>query len=206
MIDILEKMISYLCIQTPIDFIISLKGGNVLLVDKLISLHKNEIIHITYNRNLFHQSYGVTKSNRNDLWESISLQFENINELIRVSNLNSRKLNGIILDCSFSSGKGILSCVDDFNDLLKIFDSKTPMINSIGQAITIYSHVGENIQEELKRRNCKIDYLFSLDEDIREMLYSQIYLENDQHQRLKNLKKILKELKKRNLINNEYLI
>lgn len=62
------------------------------------------------------------------------------------------------------------------------------MINSISQAITIYSYVGENIQEELKRRNCKIDYLFSLDEEVREML-SQIYLENDQHRQLKNAKK-----------------
>ena len=62
LVDIAEKMISELSVPQPIDFIISLKGGNVLLVDKLINYHKVDIKHLTYNRNLFYQSFGVNTS------------------------------------------------------------------------------------------------------------------------------------------------
>lgn len=96
--------------DNPIDFIISIKGGNVLLVSNLINSLGNEIIHLTFNRNLFYESMGVVESNDHDRKVGKDIKFENINELIRLSeaNKNLRKLNGMIIDCSYSSGDGIL--------------------------------------------------------------------------------------------------
>lgn len=87
--------------DNPIDFIISIKGGNVLLVSNLINSLGDEIIHITFNRNLFYESLGIAESNDHDRKVGKDIKFENINELIRLSkaNKNLRKLNGMIIDC-----------------------------------------------------------------------------------------------------------
>ena len=201
--DIAEKMISDLSVPQPVDFIISLKGGNVLLVDKLINNHKNDIIHLTYNRNLFYQSFGVSTSNQNDLMVSRSLQFENFNELIRVSELSNHSLNGVILDCSYSSGKGIIACVEDFNNAI---ENSKKNINPIKQVRTIYSHVGEDIQKELDKHNCCIKYLFSLDEEIREQLYTDIKKEPNIEKKVENAKNILRLMKSKKLYDTSMVI
>ena len=192
LVDIAEKMISELSVPQPIDFIISLKGGNVLLVDKLINNHKVDIKHLTYNRNLFYQSFGVNTSNQNDLMVSRSLQFENFDELIRLSELSDHYLKGIILDCSYSSGKGIIACVEDFNNAIETSKIK---VNPITQVRTIYSHVGEDIQKELDKHNCCIKYLFSLDEDVRKKLYTDIKKEPNIEKKVENAKNILQLIK-----------
>lgn len=203
LINIAEKMISELSNPTPLDFIISLKGGNVLLVDKLVNMHKNEIIHLTYNRNLFYQSFGVSLSNENDLMTSRSLQFENFDELIRISRLSNRPLNGVILDCSYSSGKGIIACVEDFNNAI---DSYTINVNPIKQVRTIYSHVGEDIQKELNEYQCCIKYLFSLDEEVREMLYKNIKMQHNNEKKNENAKAILQKMRKKKLYDKSMII
>lgn len=48
--------------DNPIDFIISIKGGNVLLVSNFINSLGNEIIHLTFNRNLFMNLWGLLKA------------------------------------------------------------------------------------------------------------------------------------------------
>lgn len=160
MLDMLEKMYYEICSSRNVDFVISLKGGNVILVNKLVDSHKNDILHLTYNRNLFYESYGVSYSNKHDLLEGADLQFENLHELIRLSKLSNRNLNGIILDCSFSSGKGIVECVKDFNKIMEDFRKNEVKINPITEVRTLYSHIGEDIQKELQRYNCNINYFF----------------------------------------------
>lgn len=203
LVDIVEKMISELSNPVPLDFIISLKGGNVLLVEKLISMHKNEITHLTYNRNLFFEAFGVSLSNEHDLMAGRSLQFENFDELIRISKLSNHSLNGIILDCSFSSGKGIIACVEDFKNAI---ESNNININPIKQVRTIYSHIGEDIQQELNKYQCSIEYLFSLDEEIRRRLYDDIKMQTDIEKKSENAKAILKEIERKRLYNKSMII
>lgn len=186
----------------PIDFIISIKGGNVLLVSNLINTLGDEITHITFNRNLFYESLGITESNVHDKKIAKDIKFENINELIRLSNANKkfRKLNGMIIDCSFSSGEGILQCVKNFQ---KIVESENLNINTNLSVRTIYSHVNHNISDELKELGCDLEYLISLTDDIRKELFEKIGNVNDTNMKLSNAKIILKELKKQNLFNNK---
>ena len=197
MADIISKMCNEISINTKIDFIISLKGGNVLLAKKLLELHNDEIIHITYNRNLFFESFGVSESNQNDLKFAKDLKFENIEELIQYSKRQNRKLNGIVIDCSFSSGDGIVKCVKDFN---KIIENENLNINLINKVRTIYSHVGYNIENELIYLNCTIDYLFELDNNSRKLLFDKIYECESLDQKTENARLILKYLKDHHLI------
>ena len=188
----------------PIDFIISIKGGNVLLVNNFINSIGDEIIHITFNRNLFYESLGITGSNDHDRKVGKEFKFENINEIIRLSetNRNVRKLNGMVIDCSFSSGDGILQCVKNFKEIV---EKENLNINTNLSVRTIYSHVNNDISSELERLGCDIEYIISLTGDTREDLFKKIGSVNNDNTKLSNAKLILKDLKKRNMINREYL-
>lgn len=188
----------------PIDFIISIKGGNVLLVNNFINSIGDEIIHITFNRNLFYESLGITGSNDHDRKVGKEFKFENINEIIRLSetNRNVRKLNGMVIDCSFSSGDGILQCVKNFKEIV---EKENLNINTNLSVRTIYSHVNNDISSELERLGCDIEYLISLTGDTREDLFKKIGSVNNDNTKLSNAKLILKDLKKRNMINRKYL-
>lgn len=190
----------------PIDFIISIKGGNVLLVNNFINSIGDEIIHITFNRNLFYESLGITGSNDHDRKVGKEFKFENINEIIRLSetNRNVRKLNGngMVIDCSFSSGDGILQCVKNFKEIV---EKENLNINTNLSVRTIYSHVNNDISSELERLGCDIEYLISLTGDTREDLFKKIGSINNDNTKMSNAKLILKDLKKRNMINRKYL-
>lgn len=190
--------------DNPIDFIISIKGGNVLLVSNLINSLGNEIIHLTFNRNLFYESMGVVESNDHDRKVGKDIKFENINELIRLSeaNKNLRKLNGMIIDCSYSSGDGILQCVKNFKEIV---DNENLNINTNLSVRTIYSHVNKDITMELDTLGCDMECVISLTDDIREKLYQKIRNEKDDNKKLSKAKFILNQLKKQNLINNKYI-
>lgn len=204
MTDFLEKMYYELCSEMNIDFIISLKGGNVILVEHLINLHKDNILHLTYNRNLLFESFGISNANKNDVLEGMSLKFENMDELIRLSKINKRKLNGIILDCSFSSGTGIVECVEDFNDIINNYGISN--VNPIKEVRTLYSHIGWDLQTKLDRYGCRLDYLFSLNEEVREMLYELIHNQSDYYEKLSNTQIILSKMKKNNLLRKTEII
>ena len=134
---------------------------------------------------------------------SRSLQFENFDKLIQVSELSNHSLNGVILDCSYSSGKGIIACVEDFNNAI---ENSKKNINPIKQVRTIYSHVGEDIQKELDKHNCCIKYLFSLDEEIREQLYTDIKKEPNIEKKVENAKNILRLMKSKKLYDTSMVI
>lgn len=206
MVDVIEKLYFGICDETHVDFVISLKGGNVLLVNRFVQLHQNELMHITYNRNLFFESFGIVSSNVNDVVSGIGLKFENMEELIRIAKLSERKLNGIILDCSFSSGEGIIQCVKEFNDMLNDNTNKIVNINPITEVRVIYSHIGENIEDRLNELNCNIEYLFSLDSERRKQLFESICQEQQDSIKLRNAYKILAELKKDKLLNDSLII
>lgn len=205
MVDILDRLFCGISVEMNIDFVISLKGGNVLLVNELVQRYNRELIHITYNRNLFFESLGITSSNSLDVETGMELKFENINELIRISKLNRRKLNGVILDCSYSSGDGIIQCVKDFKEIISK-NSNASNINLIKEVRVLYSHVGTDISEKLNEYNCNIKYLFSLNDEIRKMLYEMIYKEEHSDIKLKNAHTILEKLKKNNLFNNSTIV
>lgn len=196
MVEAIEKLFFDIAAKINIDFIISLKGGNVILVEKLIQLHNYELIHLTYNRNLFFESFGVSISNENDVKAGNSLRFENIDELLRVAKASKRKLNGIVLDCSFSSGDGIIACVKDFNELINQNDGIN--INSIKHIRTIYSHIDKDISDKLE--DCEIEYLFSLNPEIRKLLYKLIHEEENPEIKLSNANLILQKIKDSDLL------
>lgn len=50
-----------------------------------------------------------------------------------------------------------------------------------------------------------MECVISLTDDIRKKLYQKIRTEKDDNKKLSNAKFILKELKRQNLINNEYI-
>lgn len=205
MIDVIERLYFGVCDKMNIDFVISLKGGNVLLVDKLVQIHNHELIHITYNRNLFYQSFGIASSNEKDVYAGIGLQFENMDELIRIARLNKRKLNGIVLDCSYSSGNGIVHCVRDFNKVLDDNINDIININPIQEVRVIYSHIGKDIQEQLEECNCNIEYCFSLNDEKRKLLYELIHEESSEENKLINARKILESLKNDKMLDDSII-
>ncbi len=205
MLDIIEKLYFEVSAKVNVDFVISLKGGNVLLVNKLVELYSNELIHLTYNRNLFFESFGIVSSNSKDAITGMELKFENMNELVRVASLSKRKLNGMVLDCSYSSGEGIIQCVKEFNEMLKENYNSSININPIREVRVIYSHVGNDITDRLKEFNCNIEYLFSLNDENRKYLFEFINQESQMDIKLKNANELIKKLKKEHLL-NEFLI
>ena len=206
MTDVIQRMYFDLCSKKQIDFVISLKGGNVLLVNNFFQSRKTDLVHLTYNRNLFFESFDITNSNTHDYEMGKSLKFENIQELMRIASLNKRKLNGIILDCSYSSGEGIVQYVKEFNSLINDKTKDNLNINPIQEVRVIYSHVGKDIRKKLNDLNCNIDYLFSLDDDIRKQLYELIYQEQQEYVRYNNATTILEQLKKKHLLNESLII
>ncbi len=120
------------------------------------------------------------------------LSLKNINELIRLAEANKdlRKLNGMIIDCSFSSGDGICQCVKNFKEIV---DNENLNINTNLSVRTIYSHVNKDITRELENLGCDMECIISLTDDIREKLYTKIKNEKDDNKKLSNAKFILKE-------------
>lgn len=205
MLDIVEKLYFGISANMNVDFVISLKGGNVLLVNKLVELYNDELIHLTYNRNLFFESFGIVSSNSKDAATGMGLKFENMDELVRIARLSNRKLNGIILDCSYSSGEGIIQCVKEFNDILQENQNSIININPIREVRVIYSHIGRGITDRLKEFDCNIEYLFSLNDEERKYLYEFINQENKEDIKLENANELLNELKKKHLLNDSLI-
>lgn len=205
MLDIVEKLYFGISTKTNIDFVISLKGGNVLLVNKLVEKYNNELIHLTYNRNLFFESFGIVTSNSNDAATGRGLKFENMDELVRIASLSKRKLNGFVLDCSYSSGEGIIQCVKEFNEMLKEYENSILNINPIKEVRAIYSHVGKDINDRLEEFNCNIEYLFSLNDENRKYLYEFINQENREDIKLQKANELLKKLKSEHLLNDSLI-
>lgn len=203
MVDIIEKMYFEVSMKVNVDFVISLKGGNVLLVNKLVEKYSNELIHLTYNRNLFFESFGIVSSNSKDVFTGMELKFENMDELIRIAKLSGRKLNGMILDCSYSSGTGIIQCVKEFKEILE--ENSIMNINPISEVRVIYSHIGADIKKQLKEFDCNIEYLFSLNDDTRKYLYDYINQENRNEIKYEKANELLKNLKKDGLLNNDLI-
>lgn len=206
MVDIVEKLYFGISAKTNVDFVISLKGGNVLLVNKLVEKYNNELIHLTYNRNLFFESFGIVSSNFKDAVTARGLKFENIDELVRIASLSKRKLKGIVLDCSYSSGEGIIQCVKEFNEMLKENGNSIINVEPISEVRVIYSHVGKDIKDRLGEFNCNIEYLFSLNDENRKYLFEFINQENREDIKLKNANELLKKLKKEHLMNDSLIL
>lgn len=182
-----------------VDFIISIKGGNVLLVNNLIKNLGNEILHITFNRNLFYDSIGVTDSDDHDRTFGNEIKFENLNELIRLSKTNrpNRPLNGMIIDCSYSSGDGIIQCIENFQ---KIIQCENLNVNKSLTVLTLYSHVNKDISDKILQLQSKIDCMMYLNDNIRRDLYNNIYKNSDENDKTIKAKNILKSLRKQKLI------
>jgi len=202
MVDIIDKLYFGICTKMTVDFVISLKGGNVLLVNKFVEVHNHELIHLTYNRNLFFESFGIVSSNVKDVVAGRGLKFENMDELVRIASLSDRKLNGIVLDCSYSSGEGIIQCVKEFNEMINENANSIVNISPIKEVRVIYSHIGNDIKDRLNELDCNIEYLFSLNDENRKLLFELIKQEKQGDIRLKNAYKILDKLKSDCLLND----
>lgn len=182
------------------DFVISLKNGNSHLVHKLCDQYLDDLIHVSYHtKNEWYSP--VAPSNSSDNSNGRRLQFENIKALFEAAESSSEPLTGIILDCSFSSGKGLLSCIDDFNNMLK--DEKDKNILPIQNCCVLYSHIDNDIRDQAKERGCDLSYYFTLNEAIRKEIYDEITKKDSRAEKEQGIADVIKNMKEQHLIIQE---
>lgn len=149
-----------------IDFVISLKSGNVILAKKIADDY--DLIHIC-KENLEKTTQAVTLPNSDERLESISLKYENFDKLVlKASTSIGKPLNGIIIDCSISTGHGIDDCVTSFNKLIS--DGILKNINPVKNVFVLHCH------QDLSKNNpfqdkFNLHRFFDMNEQIREIIF-----------------------------------
>ena len=175
--------------KQEIDFILFLKNGNQTLAREVFKGDRD----ITYICKIDeHSSYFP--ANETDSIDKYSIQYENLDSLLaRANNLvdSSSRLNGIVIDCSVSTGVGLKDSINHFNNLLE--KNNTLRINKIEHVFVLYCHQNFDDSEEF----FKLHRYFDMDEEIREMIYNDIMTSDNKGE---GAKKVYNKLKEKNRI------
>lgn len=172
---------------SDIDFILFLKNGNQTLAREVFK-DARDITYICKSDE--HSSYFPAEDP--DSIDKYSIQYENLDSLItRARSVdNDSRLNGIVIDCSISTGVGLTDSINHFNNLIE--KDNTLFINKIEHAFVLYCHQDfddSNVSFTLHR-------YFDMDEEIREMIYKEIKESDNKGVGAKNVYKKLKEKKR----------
>ena len=169
-----------------IDFILFLKNGNQTLAREVFK----DAGTITYICKIDeYSSYFPT--NEADI-DKYSIQYENLDSLLTQARLvdSDSRLNGIVIDCSVSTGMGLTDSINHFNKLLE--KNSNLLINKIEHAFVLYCHQDfddSNVSFKLHR-------YFDMDEEIRKMIYNDIMTSDNKGEGAKKVYNKLKEKKR----------
>lgn len=174
-----------------IDFVLGMKIGNSILSNSFAQ--DFDAIGVCFI-SLDKATQAVTLNEDNDKVDSLSLVFENIDKIIEIANSKTKPLNGIVVDCSVSSGEGLKQCVMQFNKLID--EGTLGNVRKIEHAFVLYSHQNSDLDQRLENV-CKVHRFFDMDEDIRAGIYEKIA---NTENKSDGVKLIYKELKNKGLI------
>ncbi len=186
----LIKLIQKCGTTNDLDFIISLKSGNDYLARNFAQ--ELEIIHCVKS-NIGSKVKAVVINGEENKRQSLSLMYENMDALLDYASKSSEPLNGIIIDCSLSTGAGIKDCVTHFNSMIE--EKVITNINKIEHAYVLYAH--QHDTDLLFEKACKINRFFDMDEQLRASIFQNIALKTDKNI---GIKIVQKEMKDRNLL------
>jgi len=173
-----------------IDFVLFLKNGNQTLA-KNIFKNDRSIIYVCKTDE--YSSY-VPQGNILPMG-SYSIQYENLDSLLSAANMNmSTNLVGVAIDCSISTGEGLKDIIQHFNNLLD--ENQNLKINKIEEAFILYTY--KKIDD--RTLEFKLHRFFDMDEDIRKMIYREIYQADNKGA---GARKVYKKLKSKNYIHND---
>ncbi len=145
-----------------IDFVLYIKSGNQILARNIYNGVGDYMIYICrIDGNA--GSYPLHTKVDMHLY---SVQFENLDALLETAKHTSgKKLTGIAIDCSISTGNGLKDAITQFNKLVKKGQYN---INEINHAFVLYAH---KPYDDGKSQEFKLHRYFDMDEKTRELIY-----------------------------------
>lgn len=155
---------------SQVDFVLYIKSGNQILARNIYNHVGSSMIYVC-RQDGNSSSYPLQPNVAAHMY---SVQFENLDTLLNTAKkFRDKKMNGIVVDCSISTGNGIKEAIEQFNRLV---ERENLNINKIQHAFVLYAHRPFNDKE------CKgftLHRFFDMDEKTRELIYKMYKGENN---------------------------